>query len=441
MNARPLRPRRPVTDILIIFALVLLNGLFAMAELAIASAKRLRLEDMAVKGRAGARVALALADNPGGFLSTIQIGITLISIFNGAFGEASLVARLTPQLAGVPVLAPYAGQVALAIVIGGITLVSIIFGELLPKRIAMQFPETVAALAAPPLQRLSKLMSPVIALLSLVTDFLLRVLGLHQPRDEAPTQQEITGMLREGSDAGVLEQAEYDIARRALRLDAQRLGALMTPRIDLECIDLRDDPGHNLDKIAASPHYSFPVVGQEPGQVLGIVHAGDLFGQAVRNKALVEVDIAAAAAPPLYMPASATVTDLLEQLRLQGQEQALVLDEHGQLQGMVTLADLMGALVGGLPGVEAHEGDAVQREDGSWLMDGAMPLERLRELLGTAAAFPDEEGGAYQTLAGFVLHQLDRIPAPAEHVEWNGYRFEVVDLDRNHIDRVLVSTI
>lgn len=430
-----------MTDILIIFALILLNGVFAMAELAIASARRLRLEELAGKGHGGARVAIALAEQPNAFLSTIQIGITVISIFNGAFGEASLVARLTPQFAGVPALAPHAYVLALALVIGAITFASILFGELVPKAIAMQYPEAVAAMLARPLQRLSRLMAPLVKLLSLATDLIMRLLGLHQVEDTAPTQQEISGMLKEGTDAGVLGQAEYDIARRALRLDAQRLSALMTPRIDLQFINLNDGLPSNLARIAANPGLRFPVCAPDQSRVLGIVHAGDLFAQAVHKRALDALDIAAAARPPLYVPASATARDLLAQFRQHGAEQALVVDEHGQLQGMVTLADLVAALVGGVPGAEARESDAVQREDGSWLMDGAMPLERLRELLGTAAEFPEEAAGAYQTLAGFVLHQLGHIPAESEHVEWDGRRFEVVDMDRNRIDRVLVSTI
>jgi putative hemolysin len=429
-----------MTSVLIILGLILLNGILAMAELSIASARRLRLQEMAGQGSAGARVALELADEPSAFLSTIQIGITLISIFNGAYGEASLVARLTPALANVPALAPYAYGLALAVVIGGITLASIIFGELVPKSIAMQYPEPVAAILAPPLRRLARLVSPLVWLLSFITELIMRLLRLHAPRDAAPTQQEISGMLKEGTDAGVLDQAEYDIVRRALRLDAQRLGALMTPRSDLHFIDPGEALQANLERIAASPHSRFPVFNKERSQVIGMVHAGDLFAQAVQGRALSAIDIAAAATPALFVPASVTGIGLLEQFRERGTELALVVDEHGQVLGMVTLTDLMGALVGGVPGVEAREGDAVQREDGSWLMDGAMPLERLRELLGTAAALPNEAAGAYQTLAGFMLHQLGHIPATSEHVDWDGHRFEVVDMDHNRIDRVLVSS-
>ena len=430
-----------MTDVLIIFALILLNGVFSMSELALASAKRLRLQEMAGKGRSGAQVAIDLADNPSGFLSTVQVGITLISIFNGAFGEASLVERLAPELATVDLIAPYARQTALGIVIIGITFFSIILGELVPKRIAMLHPEGVASLVSRPLKRLSWLLAPFVMTLSLVTELILRLLGLHKRRDAAPTQQEISGMLKEGTDAGVLDKTEYDIVRRAMRLDAQRLSALMTPRVDLQFLDLDASIDANLAKIAASPYSRFPVFSHDRSNIVGIVHAGDLLEQAVNNNSLRGMDIAAAAKPALFVPASVTARGLLEQLREHGAEIALVVDEHGQVQGLVTLADLMGTLVGGMPGVEAHEEDAVQREDGSWLMDGAMPLERLRELLGTAAEFPEEASGTYQTLAGFVLHQLGRVPTASASFQWDSHRFEVVDMDGNRVDRVLVSSI
>lgn len=425
-------------DVLIILVLILLNGVFAMAELAIASSKRLRLQEQAGQGSDGARVALELADNPSSFLSTVQVGITLIGIFNGAFGEASLAGRLAHWLATFAPLAPYARGAALGVVIVGITLASIVFGELVPKSIAMQHPETVATLLARPLRALSRLMSPVVRLLAWINDLVIRLLRLHAPRDEAPTEQEISGMLKEGTDAGVLDQAEYDIVRRALRLDAQRLPALMTPRIDLRVIDLGAKLDDNLQAIAAAPDQRFLVYHPAHGQVTGVVQAGDLLAQSLGPGS---IDIAAAARKPLYVPDSVSAMGLLAQFREHGADLALVVDEHGQVEGMVTLADLMGALVGGVPGAEARELDAVQREDGSWLMDGAMPLERLRELLGTAAEFPAEAAGAYQTLAGFVLHQLGRIPAPSDHFEWNGHRFEVMDMDRNRVDRVLVSTV
>lgn len=427
-------------DILIILALILLNGAFAMAELALVSAKRVRLEKMAGEGSGGAQAALHLADDPSALLSTVQVGITLIAIFNGAFGEARLVAALAPQLESIPPLAPYARPAALAIVVAGITFASIVLGELLPKRIAIQYPERMASLIARPLGALARAMQPVVRLLSGTTDLIMRLLGMHQAADDAPTADDISGMLRESAQAGNVEQTESDIAVRALRLDDQRLAAIMTPLVDLHFIDLDGDLAANLATIAASPYSRFPVHRGDRSQVLGVVHAGELFGQAIRMGSVTGIDIGAAMRPPLFVPDSISASSLLEQLRNNRAELALVVDEHGQLKGLVTLTDLMAALVGAVADGE-RDSQVVRRDDGSYLVDGALPLPRLRELLGTGEAFPGEASGAATTLAGFVLHQLGRIPSASDKVDWNGYRFEVVDMDRNRVDRVLVAPL
>ena len=428
-------------DILIILALILINGIFAMSELAVVSSKRIRLQNLSDNGSRGARAALQLADHPSRFLSTVQVGITLIGIFNGAFGEASLVARLTPQLASIPMLAEYAREISLGIVVMGITFASIVLGELVPKRIAMQYPETVATMIAAPMQGLSKIVSPFVKVLSVATDAIIRLLGLPKAKDNSVTQEEITGMIREGTDAGVFERTEHDIVTRALRLDDQRLGALMTPRTDVELIDLEDDIEQNLAKIANSPYSRFPVCRGDRSNILGIVHAGDLFEQAIRNNGLAAINIEASVKPALYVPESVSAMDLLETLKKNRAEIALVVDEYGDIEGMVTLSDVMGALVGDVSVIddEAHEADAIQREDGSWLIDGGVSLDRFRDLFSTDLRFPDESTGAYHTLAGFVLTQLGRIPAVSDHFEWGGHRFEVMDMDRHRIDKLLIS--
>jgi putative hemolysin len=429
-----------MADILIILALIVLNGIFALAELAIVSARRLRLERMALQGNAGADTAIRLADDPSRFLSTVQVGMTLIGIFNGAFGEASLVARLTPTLAQVGLPADYARPVALGIVVVAITFASIVLGELVPKRIAILYPEQLAATMARPLQGLSRLMHPVVRLLSFTTDFVMRLLGMRQQKDEAPTEEEVTGMIKESTDAGVFEKAEYDIAARALRLDDWHLRALMTPRIDLEFLDLDRPLAENLARIADSPYSRFPVFRGDRNQVLGVVRARNLFGQAIRRQSLQSIDIEQALDPLLYVPESSSALDLLEQLKQHHAELAMIVDEYGDIQGMVTLTDVMSALVGEVPDEETGEHpDAVRREDGSWLVDGGMVLERFRDLTGAHMAFPDEDSDAYHTLAGFILYQLGVIPKPGDALDWNGWRFEVVDMDGNRIDRLLVA--
>jgi putative hemolysin len=250
----------------------------------------------------------------------------------------------------------------------------------------------------------------------------------------------VTGMIKESTDAGVFEKAEYDIAARALRLDDWHLRALMTPRIDLEFLDLDQPLADNLARIADSPYSRFPVFRGDRNQVLGVVRARNLFGQAIRRQSLQAIDIEGALDPLLYVPESSSAIDLLEQLKQHHAELAMIVDEYGDIQGMVTLTDVMGALVGEVPDFEGGEHpDAVRREDGSWLVDGGMVLERFRDLTSADMEFPDEDSDAYHTLAGFILYQLGVIPKPGDALDWGGWRFEVVDMDGNRIDRLLVA--
>jgi putative hemolysin len=428
-----------LTDILIIAVLILMNGVFAMSELALVSAKRMRLERRAEEGSRGARTALKLADDPSNFLSTVQVGITLIGIFNGAFGEASLVSHLTPQLQTVPVIGPYAREAALGLVVVVITIASIIFGELVPKRIAMAWPEAMAVMIAPPLRLLSKIMSPFVRLLSLSTNAIVRVLGIHQAKEEAPTEEDIAGMIKEGADTGVFEKTEYDIVSRALRLDDQHLKSLMTPRVDLVILDLADDRVTNLEVISSNPYSRFPVCRGDRSHILGYVLVRDLFVQAARTGSIDAIDIDGAVQELLYVPETVSAMALLEMFKKNRAELALIVDEYGDIQGMVTLSDVMSALVGDVTVIgEEQDPDAVQRQDGSWLLDGGVALDRFRDLLGTDIEFPGEDEGAYHTLAGFLLYQLGYIPKASEVVEWEGLRFEVMDMDGNRIDRILV---
>ncbi|WP_442920696.1 hemolysin family protein [Massilia sp. DD77] len=428
-----------MTDILIILVLILMNGVFAMSELALVSAKRMRLERRAEEGSRGARAALALSDNPSHFLSTVQVGITLIGIFNGAFGEASLVSRLAPEFEAYPVLAPYAREIALGIVVMGITFASIVLGELVPKRIAMQYPEAMATLIAQPLRVLSALMAPFVKVLSLSTEAIVRMLGIRDGKDETPTEEDIAGMIKEGTDAGVFEKTEYDIVSRALRLDDRHLKALMTPRVDLVVLDLDADRKSILEQIADHPYSRFPVFRGDRAHILGYVMARDLFAQSVRHGSLEAINLDAAIQPLLYVPETVSAMALLELFKKNRAELALIVDEYGDIQGMVTLSDVMSALVGDVTVIgEEYDPDAVQRQDGSWLLDGGMPLDRFRDLMESELAFPDEHNGAYHTLAGFVLYQLGYIPKASEFFDWEDYRFEVVDMDGNRIDRLLV---
>ncbi|MBC3882655.1 HlyC/CorC family transporter [Undibacterium sp. LX40W] len=427
-------------DILIILGLILVNGLFAMSEIAVVSSKRIRLQKLAENGSRGAQAALELSDSPSRFLSTIQVGITLIGIFNGAFGEASLVAQLSPQFEGLPIIGNFSREVALGIVVVGITFSSLILGELLPKRIAMQYPETVASLIAAPMQWLSRAMGPFVKILTITTEALLRLMGLHQAKSNAVTEEEITGMLQEGTKAGLFEKTEHDIVSRALRLDDQRLAALMTPRMDIDFIDIEEPLEHNLAKIAASPYSRFPVCKGDLSNVIGIIHGGHLFDQAIDKKSLMKLDIAAAVKPPLYIPVALSAMQLLEAFKKHRAELALVINEYGEIEGIVTLSDVLSALVGDVVAVDnQQDDDCVRREDGSWLIDGGVSFDRFREVLETDVKFPEEATGSYHTLAGFVLTHFGYIPRASEYFEWEGFRIEVVDMDKNRIDRLLIS--
>lgn len=428
-----------MVDIFIILGLILINGIFAMSEIAVVSSKRIRLQKLAENGSHGAKTALELSEHPSRFLSTVQVGITLIGIFNGAFGEASLVADLTPQIAAVPLLASYAREIALGIVVVGITFSSLILGELVPKRIAMQYPEAIAALISPPMKLLSRLMGPFVKILTVATDFMLRLLGLHHAKEDVISEEEIAGLLRESTNAGIFEKTEHEIVSRALRLDDQPVAALMTPRMDIHYVDLEDPVDVNLMKIADSPYNRFPVCKGDLSQVVGILHAGNLFEQSIRGQ---EIDITAATQPPLFVPETISAMQLLETLKKNRAELALIIDEYGEIEGMVTLSDVMGALVGDVSMIDEHqEEDAVRRDDGSWLLDGGITLDRFRELLETDVRFPEEESGNYHTMAGFVMTWLGHVPKVSEHFEWEGYRIEVMDMDRNRIDRLLIAKI
>ncbi len=431
-----------MTDILIILLLILLNGVFAMSELALVSARHVRLEKRAEEGSHGARLALQLAGQPSMFLSTVQVGITLITIFMGAFGEASLAADMVPYLSTLPLVGPYAPALALAIVVISITFVSIILGELVPKRIAMQYPEAMSIFVAPPLRTLSIILSPFVKILSITTDAIVHLLGIRKTSDEAPTEEDIAGMMRESTNAGVFEKTEYDIASRAMRLDDRHLKALMTPRVDLEIVDLENPTAFSLEQIANSQYSRFPVCRGDRSHMVGFVKARDLFEQAVRRGSVEAIDISAAVRELLYVPETVSAMDLLELFKKNSIELALIVDEYGDIQGLVTMTDVMSALVGDVTVIgEAHDPDAVQRPDGSWLIDGGMPMDRFRDLTQTEVVFPEEENDAYHTLAGFVLLQLGVIPRPSDHFDWEGFRFEVVDMDGNRIDRLLVTRL
>jgi putative hemolysin len=423
------------SEILLIVLLALFNGLLAMSEIALVSARKVRLQKQAEAGDRGAQAALELASSPGRLLSTVQIGISLVGILAGAFGGATLAAELSPRIAALPGLAPHSEAIAFGVVVLGITYVSLILGELAPKQLALSSPERIAALLARPLRLLSRVASPAVSFLDGSTRLILKLLGT-RPSEEPPiTEEELRHLLKQGTRAGVFEEGEQEIVTRVLRLGERRLGELVTPRPALVALDVNAPPEVNWAKIAASPHFYFPVFEGVPDRVLGLVSVKEIWGKTLAGE---RPDLRSLLREPVYLPESMSALRGLERLRETGRHLALVLDEYGGIEGLLTLHDILRAIVGELPALHHAEPMAVRREDGSWLLDGRLSVSELREILGVSTADADLE--ELRTLGGFVMGRIGSVPQEGDHFEWGGLRFEVVDMDDRRVDKVLVTT-
>ncbi len=425
------------TELAIIFALIVANGFFALAEMAIVSSRTGRLEAMAAQGDRGAGRALALAKAPADMLSAIQVGITLIGILTGAFGGASLAGPVAVWMKQVPALARYADSASLALVVAGITYISLVVGELAPKRIALNNPEPIAAFVARPVAFFVRLVRPLVRVLSVSTQFVLAAVRAKPPDEPPVTEEEVKVMLGQGAEHGVFEESEREMVENIFQLSDMRAGALMTPRMQIEWLDLEDEAHQNLGIIAAGHHSCFPVGRGSLDDVAGVVFTKDLLADHVAGK---ELDLEHAAREPLYVPRSMPALKVLEAFREQKTTIALVIDEFGGIDGLVTLNDIMEHIVGEIAlGDEAME-EAVRREDGSWLLDGMLDIEEFKELFGFDE-LPEEERANYQTLGGFVVSYLGFIPRVGEVFIWGGCRFEVMDMDRTRVDKVLVQVL
>jgi len=425
-------------EILIIFLLLILNGVFSMTELAMVSARKVRLQQRAEDGERAAKNALELAENPNRLLSTIQIGITLISILTGALGGATLAERLSLSLSQIAWLAPYADGVSVAIVVILTTYFTLVIGELIPKRLAMNDPEKVAVSVANPMRFLSRLTSPLVSLLSASTDTGLRLLGV-KPSEEPPvTEEEIKVLMEQGTQVGVFEVAEQDMIESVFRLGERYIDAIMTPRTEIEWLDLDEPYEELLQQVLNSRHTRFPVASGGLDNVIGILQARDLL---IAHNADGKANIEELMVPPLFVPDSMAALKVLEMIKSSGVHVALVIDEYGGLLGMVTLYDILTAIVGDIPteGLDA-EPEIVQREDGSWLLDGLLAIDEFKDLL-DLDSLPEEDRVGYQTLGGFVMSQIGSIPAAGQHFDWADFRFEVMDMDGRRVDKILVTPI
>lgn len=423
-------------QIVLILALLIANGIFSMSEMAVASSRKARLQQRAEEGDAGARAALDLANDPGRFLSTVQVGITLIGILTGVFGGDALGSYVAGWLANVPGLARFSDALGLGIVVALITYLSLIIGELVPKQLALGNAEGIASRVARPMRFLSTIARPVVYVLSASTSAVLRLLRVRPSGEPAVTEEEITILIEQGAEAGVFQQAERELVDRVFRLGDRRVVDLMVPRHRVVWVDVEDPPEESLLTMARRGYSYYPVCRGDLDHVLGIVPVRDLWSRAVEGQ---QSDMLAALRPPLFLPESTAAFRALEQFKAAGSSIALVLDEYGGVEGLVTLADLTGDLVGDIGPVEGAPG-AVRRDDGSWLVDGAMPLDSFRDFV-PVGELPGEEQGYFQTLGGFVQAQLGRLPMAGDRVTWDSRYYEVMDMDGNRIDKVLVSDV
>lgn len=425
-------------DVLLLTGLFILNGLFAMSEIAILSARKIRLQQAVDEGVTRARAALELANAPSHFLSTIQVGITLIGIMSGALGEAALSGRLDTYLRQFPLLAPYSEGLALAIVVVGITYFSLIIGELVPKRLALLKPEKIAMIMAGPMRGLSLLAYPLVKVLSWSTDGVLWLLRAQKSEEPLVSEKEIRLMIDQGTEAGVFHKGEKELVSNVMRLDALKVGAIMTPRMDMYYLDVANPIEENRRRLIESPHSIIPVCRNGLDNVLGVIEAKDLLRRALSGEAL---KLTAAVRPANYIPKSLSSVQLLEEFKRSKIALALVVDEYGEVAGLATLKDVMEAIVGDIPSDEAgdDEPEAIRRDDGSWLLDGTLTIEKFKQLF-SLEAMPDEAGGGYNTVGGFVMMQLGHVPRASDHFDWSGLTFEVVDMDRNRVDKILVSS-
>ncbi|MFM7888080.1 MAG: hemolysin family protein, partial [Pseudanabaena sp.] len=402
-------------EALFIFLLIIANGIFSMSELAIVSARKVRLEQWAKEGNAKARAALRLITSPNNFLSTTQIGITLIGILSGALGGTTVAKSLKEILDTIAIIRPYSESLSFAIVVGMITYLSLVVGELVPKRLAMSNAEQIACSVAPPMRFLANLGKPLVYLLSISTEALLSILGIQANEEAQVTEEEIKVMIAQGAESGMFEEAEQDMVERVFRLGDRPIKALMTPRTEIDWIDIDSPFEETQREVLESGHSRFPVARENLDDCVGIVDIREFLNASIHG---VSIDLLKVSSPPLYVAETASALSVLEQFKQSGDRVAMVTDEYGGVEGMVTLTDLLEAIVGDLPSSDRQgDPDAIQREDGSWLIDGMISSDRLKEIL-EIENLPYEEERNYHTLGGLMMTYLRHIPMVGEHFTW-----------------------
>ncbi len=424
-------------EVAFLLGLMVMNGFFAMAEIGLIAARRGRLLRLVDQGDRRAAAALKLRDDANTFLSTIQVGITSIAVLSGIVGEAAFAEPLRAVLGrwGVPM--PWAGWLATAAVVITITYLSIVIGELVPKRIGQLHAEAVARLVARPIRLLSVLGSPFVKLLSVSTESLLALLGQRGGKPEGVTEEEIHAMLAEGSEAGIIEREEHLLLRNIFRLDSRHLPSLMTPRPEIEYLDLSLPQQDNLERVISTAHSRFPVCDGGLDNLIGVAHAKQLLAQALSGR---PIDLTAALQSPVFVPETLTGMGLLERFRSTGSQVMFVINEYGEVEGLITLQDVLDVVTGDLMSETLRDAEAIRREDGSWILDGLIPASELQEKLGLDSV-PDDNERRYHTLSGMMLWLLGRMPKEGDVAVWSGWRFEVVEVEGRCIAKVVAAPI
>ncbi|WP_310490116.1 hemolysin family protein [Chamaesiphon sp. VAR_69_metabat_338] len=426
----------PTAELLLVSVLIVLNGVFVMSEMAIVSARKVRLQQLANNGDRRAEVALDLAMTPDRFLPTVQVGITLMAILSGARGESAISRLLAPQLEQwLP--RQYSEPIASILAIATITYLTIVIAELVPKQIALNSPEKIASFFARPIDLLARLSTPLIFMLSRSTNFVVKLFGIRRTERPEVTEEEIKVMIEQGTETGMFEESEQDMVEGVLSLGDLKIGALMTPRPDITWIDINDRVGITRQKIIDSDYSRLPVCEGELDRVLGVVHVADLLSQTLKGE---EINLTASLSQPLFIPESTRGLKVLEQFKKFGTHIAMVVDEYGVIQGLVTMHDLFEEIFGDITDFneEPEEPQIIQREDGSWLLDGMLSIEELLEQFDIPESAIDR--GNYHTLGGFAIMQLGKIPISGEYFEWRQLRFEIIDMDGKRVDKILVKS-
>ncbi len=421
-----------MTDIVIVLILIVVNGLFTMSEIALVSARKSRLEALANRGDNKAKMALRLSENPEVFLSAAQIGITLIAILTGYYSAEKFTEQLRPYIEQIAIFKQYAATISTVVIVTLVTFLSILVGELLPKRIGLIYSETIARGVAKPMHFFATVTHPIVWILTRLTNFFFRLFNVRRKKDSSVTEEEIKAIISEGTEQGTIEEAEQEIIERVFHLGDRNITSLMTHRSDIIWFDVNDNEKSIKEKIIGEPHSAYPICDGLLDNIKGMVSIKDLY---VSDDLVLFKDIMK---PPMFVPENNSAYQVIEKFKESQIHSCFIVDEYGSLLGMITLNDILEAIVGDIPQTDMQDYEILQREDGSYLVDAQIPFYDFLTRF-DKTEWMNEGEQEFDTMAGFILHQLERIPKTGDKMEWRGFGFEVIDMDAQRIDKVLVS--